>query len=118
MKKILVLLVIIIFVIFCNSPDVDEADQVWVPIIKELELVLIADIPDSLKAVEIKKIFQNYQINLEDYEKYYRQNTEKRQLENVTILKEIETILGAEMKDELNRQRQEAEAENKSRFSK
>ena len=118
MGKFLVLFFIVISLIFCNLPDADEADQHWIPIIKELELVLIADIRDSLKAVEINKIFQNYQINLEDYEKYYRENTENRQLENITFLKEIEIILGAEMKDELNRQRQEAEAENKPRSSK
>jgi hypothetical protein len=118
MKRILAIIFTSTFMIFCNSPDVNEADQLWLPIIKELEMVLIADIPDSLKAVEIDKIFQNYQINLEDYEKYYRQNIEKRQLENIAFLKEIEATLGAEMKEELNRQRQEAEAEKKPRSSK
>jgi len=115
MKRSLVIFLMVILVISCNSTDTDKADQQWVPIIKELEMVMIADTPDSLKAVEITKIFQKYQINLEDYEKYYRQNTEKRQMENITFLKEIETFLGSEMKDELNRQRKEGDAENKPR---
>jgi hypothetical protein len=102
----------------CNNPDTDEDLNRWVPIIKDLELVLVADIPDSSKSARIDEIFQQHQIDLADYEEFFRKGIEEKQLTHITLLKEIETVLGTEMKDELNRQRQQAEQENKPRTSK
>lgn len=118
MKYLLSVFLMFILLTSCSNPDTNEDPNRWKPIIKDIELVMVANIPDSSKSNLINEIFRRYQIDLADYEEFYRKSTEEKQLTNITLLKEIETVLGTEMNDELNRQRQQDEQEKKSRISK
>ena len=83
----------------------------WLPVIKELELVLMTDIPDSLKSLKIQQVFREHQVSFTDYENFYYKSTHDKQLEMIRFLKEIESLLSTEMKEELNRQREQAKSD-------
>lgn len=99
------LLYLCVLMLSCAAPENEENSENWNSIIKDLEIILASEIPDSVKAVKIKALFDTNQIALSDYRKFYEESFEKNPLKNLNYLKEIEQLISEDMKIESRRQK-------------
>jgi len=99
------LLYLFLLMLFCAAPENDDNSEKWNSIIKDLEIILASEIPDSIKAVKVKVLFDSNQITLTDYRKFYEESFEKNPLKNLNYLKEIEQLISEDMKIEARRQK-------------
>ena len=103
------LLCFVVLTLFCTKPDSGKATKNWNGVIKDLEIILASETPDSIKAFKIKTLFDTNQISLSDYREFYEQSLEKEPLKNLDNLKGIEKLISEEMKIESRRQKKEGE---------
>ena len=94
-----------------QSPSPDSIE--WAPIIRDLQMITFSGLPDSLQKKEFKKVFEKYQIALEDYQKFYVKMTEENPQNSLPVLKTVEQLLSEDMKTEANIQRKKADENRK-----
>jgi len=95
-----------ILTMFCAAPENEENTGKWISIIKDLEIILASEIPDSAKALKIKILFDTNQISLSDYQKFYEKSIDKDPLKNLDYLKRIEKLISEDMKTVARLQRE------------
>lgn len=97
----------------CSTQSPPSTSRDWALIIRDLQMITVSSMPDSLKQTEVKKVFESYQITLEDYQKFYSKMTEKDPQSSLPILKEVEKLFTEDMKTEANIQRKKADEKRK-----
>jgi hypothetical protein len=95
--------------LFCTTPDKEEKVQNWNNIIKDLEIILASDNPDSVKANKIKILFDSNQVTLAEYRKFYESSIAKDPLRHLDYLKGIEKSISEDMNIEARRQKKKGE---------
>ena len=103
------LLYFLVLTLFCTKPDSDKTAKNWNGVVKDIEIILASEIPDSIKAQKIIILFDTNQISLSDYREFYEQSLEKDPLKNLDNLKGIEKLISEEMKIESRRQKKKGE---------
>lgn len=83
----------------CENRTVDYPDKSWSHFIKEVELTLASAEPDSIKSQKILKIFDKYDIKLEDYRRFYETMTTEEQMKSISFLKQVEKQIAEDMKN-------------------
>jgi hypothetical protein len=114
LKQTLYVCLILVLFINCSKNDIGTDFKKWRPVIKELELISISDIPDSVKSYKIQEVFQKSELTITDYEEFYRKTTRTKQLETIRFLKDIEATLSTEMQEDLQRLREEAKNDRRT----
>jgi hypothetical protein len=107
LKYILLSFVIIPAILFlsCASQEDNPPIHDWSNIIKDIEIILASEAADSIKASQIRVIFENNGINLSDYREFYDRSTQEQPLKYLVHFKEIEQFIGEDMKKEAQQQR-------------
>jgi len=100
-----VLFILILSTFSCTTPESERQQPDWRTIIKELEVILVSDTADSVKAFQINSLFESHHISLEDYRDFYEKSIQEKPLKNLELLKDIEQLIGEDMKQEAQRQR-------------
>jgi hypothetical protein len=101
--------VLFIGLISCDTQSSTPESRIWAPVIRDLQMIMVSNSTDSVKVKEIQKTFDNYQITVDDYQKFYSAMIKKNPQNNVQILKEIEKLIADDMKAEANIQRKKAD---------
>jgi hypothetical protein len=92
-------LTFIFILCFCNSKEKNKSNIPWEEIIKEFEIVLSVNEPDSIKYFKLNQIFKNYQIDISDYREFYNERVNKNPEKNIQLYETIENLLSNDMKE-------------------
>lgn len=82
-----------------SSPQISDN---WVPIIRDLELIINSNLPKSAKYSHVQRIFKNNNIRLENYQKLYFRIINDHPQNSLQLLKDIEKLLSDDMKTDAN----------------
>ncbi len=110
---IFLIFLICIVMLACGNNRENNTGDKWALIIKELKVTLSSDNPDSIKIKRIINIFEEHQIGLEDYQKFYNENIKENPLKSTNILKAVEHQLTEDLKNISKEKRKNMEAYNR-----
>ena len=71
----------------------------WEKIIKEFEIVLSVNEPDSIKYYKLHQILKTYQISISNYREFYNKHIIENPEKNTQFFNTIENLLSNEMKE-------------------
>jgi hypothetical protein len=81
----------------CEKNNEVISNRSWSKIIKEMEVTLTKNQPDSNKITQIKYIFEKYEINRNDYRWFYEEFVEHNPLESSVLLQELVGFVSADL---------------------
>jgi len=93
----------------CTRQSSPQISDNWVPIIRDLELIMISNLPKSTKYLQVQKVFINNNISRENYQKVYFRMINDHPQNSLQILKDIEKLLSDDMKTDANLLRKKAD---------
>lgn len=88
---------IFMFYTNCQKNDAVVSNRSWSKIIEEITVTLTTNQPDSDKTAQIKFIFEKYEINKNDYRRFYNEFVEHNPLESSALLQEIVASVSADL---------------------
>lgn len=80
----------------------------WPVIIKDLEIIVTANQPDSIKFFLIDSLFRKNRVSAADYRDFYRTYVQEKPQKSIKLLEKVERILSEEMKAATERKRKKA----------
>lgn len=93
----------------CARQSSPQISGNWAPIIRDLELIMISSLPKSTEDLQVQKVFENNNLSLENYQKFYFRMINDHPQNNLQLLKEIEKLLSDDMKTDANLWRKKAD---------
>jgi hypothetical protein len=81
----------------CTAEKEPDMSKSWDPVIKDLEIVLISPESDSIKAVQIREIFNKYNTTFEEYREFYESKLKQSAAQNIDFLKKVEKTISETM---------------------
>lgn len=93
----------------CTRQSSSQISDNWVPIIRDLELIMNSNLPESAKYSQVQKVFKDHNIRLENYQKVYFRMINDHPQNSLQFLKDIEKLLSDDMKTDANLLRKKAD---------
>ena len=102
--KIIFQILLAIFVFFnllnsANSFPKENQTTAWDTVVAKIKIIDSGKQADSIKAVLIHQVFNEYEIRLEDYHNFYREFFIKSPEKQVEFLKQVEKIIQTHLKE-------------------
>ena len=100
MKTSIVLILILLNLLFfhCEKQKPVQNDAKFAGVVKEMEIILAGNEPDSLKCNRITKLMQDRNVTIEEYRGWVNYYTEKNPMQSMQLLQDIETQIQEEIK--------------------
>ena len=83
---------------FPQDLPADPGKTPWPVIIKDLEIIIAANQPDSIKFFLIDSLFRKNRISIADYQAFYKTYVQEKPQKSIKLLEKVERILREEMK--------------------
>jgi len=80
-----------------HSNNEEPIDYKYVIFLKEMQLILAVNEPDSLKWIRVKKLFDKNKITVEEYRRFLIKYTQENSLRGLTLLQKIEEALSKDI---------------------
>ena len=104
-------MVLLIFVLLsgCSQKTEVKEKKPWDKIVKEIEETIALEEPDSLKYQQLKKIFEDNEISIDDYRNFYQEYVEQDPLKNLALIEKIESLLTQDYNQTAREERKQME---------
>ena len=111
MKNLQIAILFFALICGCTQKTDSKEKKAWDQIVKDVEVTLTLQEPDSIKYMMIEKIFKDNQVTIDDYQNFYHEYIYTEPLENLALIEKIQDLISAEYNRTAREERKKIESE-------